>query len=306
MNILLYQNLREHIISQLLPMGGKQKGDEIIILCPFHNDSRPSLGIHVGDKVTPGSFHCFSCKAHGGWNKLAEKLSLKKMEILNVGKIKDSSSLLPEKTDPFQILSKFIENGKILVDDKPRNLVGLEDLPDSFSWRGLGKKFLESIGAKYYWQQEIDMDWLYFPLYMNQVYVGYTTAALKPHEPKYMTYTDTHSCCFLYDLVPNNETIVLVEGHYDSLRLYAEGIYAIAIFGTSNWSAVKTQLLAAKNPKKVIIAMDGDDAGYKATEEIFNDLKYGFNVDIFWFPPGYKLDPGNMPDSYVEALRTYL
>ena len=306
MNILLYQSLREHIISQLSSIG-KQRGDEIIILCPFHNDSRPSLGVHVGDKVTPGSFHCFSCKAHGGWNKLADKLNLKKIEIFNGGNNKaDPSSLLPEKTDPFQMLSKFVNESKILVEDKPKNLIGLEDLPDGFSWRGLGKSFLVSVGAKYYWQQEIDMDWLYFPLYMNGVYTGYTTAALKPHDPKYMTFANTHNCCFLYDLMPNGESIVLVEGHFDALRLYAEGIYTIAIFGTSNWSTTKTQLLAAKNPKKVIIAMDGDEAGYKATEEIFNDLKYGFNVDIFWFPLGYKLDPGNMPDSYVEALRTYL
>ncbi|MCR9070828.1 MAG: DNA primase [Alphaproteobacteria bacterium] len=57
----------------------ERKGREFLSLCPFHNDSKPSLSI-VDDK---GFYHCFACGAHGDVFKfLMENEGLKFMEAV--------------------------------------------------------------------------------------------------------------------------------------------------------------------------------------------------------------------------------
>lgn len=47
------------VISKRLRV--ERKGREFISLCPFHNDSKPSLTIND----EKGFYHCFACGAHG-------------------------------------------------------------------------------------------------------------------------------------------------------------------------------------------------------------------------------------------------
>ncbi len=57
----------------------ERKGREFLALCPFHNDSTPSLSI-VDDK---GFYHCFACGAHGDvFTFLMESEGLKFMEAV--------------------------------------------------------------------------------------------------------------------------------------------------------------------------------------------------------------------------------
>jgi 5S rRNA maturation endonuclease (ribonuclease M5) len=294
------QVLREHVIEHLSGIGGRIRGPEMLIICPFHDDTNPSLRVHIGNKLTPGSYYCFSCKAHGGWNQLAEKLKMPP-----IGNQARTQAKQVMEQNPFGLLSDSIKQQPALTDVKIRTLIGTEALPTDFKWRGLGKAFLEKYGAKFYWEREIDMDYLYFPLTMHGMYVGYTIAALRPHKPKYETFADTHKTWFCYDQVRSDEAVVIVEGHHDTLRMQSEGINTLGLFGTTNWSPAKKASLLAKNPKRVIILMDGDEAGYKAAVEIYNDLIQGVEVQIVYLPhvPNKTLDPGNMPTEWVEYIR---
>ncbi|WP_109483279.1 CHC2 zinc finger domain-containing protein [Paraburkholderia sp. C35] len=40
-------------------------GSQTRALCPFHQDSRPSLNLYRADGASPAHFHCFACGAHG-------------------------------------------------------------------------------------------------------------------------------------------------------------------------------------------------------------------------------------------------
>jgi hypothetical protein len=257
--------------------------------------------VHVGHKITPGGFHCFSCGAHGGWNRIAEKLGLQQINVEQ--RVKANYAV---EQNPFGVLDKAIKEKPPLVVPKVRQLVGTEPLPPGFQWRGLGKSFLEVYGARFYWDRNKDMDYLYFPLTVNGIYVGYTIAALKPCTPKYETFADTHRTWFLYDQVQADTTLILVEGHFDALRSQAEGLNVMGLFGTENWSPTKKQMVLAKRPTKVITLMDGDEAGYNAARKIYTDLVSGVNVEIIDLPhlPGNELDPGNMPPDWVEYVRS--
>lgn len=308
MDILRQSNLRALVTENLLSIGGKKRGEHIAIPCPFHSETKPSLYVHIGHRIIPGSFHCFGCGEKGNWNKLAKVLDLPLFEFRQ---IQESQNLLltedehnPNDYYPLDIVLKDLKAQIAANNVGYKTLKGTEELSDDFYWRGYGKKFYERLGGKFYWNY--DKSYLYFPLHMNKNYVGYTLCNLDGSDIKYQTMADTGKVFFLYDHIPYGETIILVEGHFDALRLYAEGFFPLALFGVQNWSDIKMNYLLAKAPPKIIIAMDGDKPGYDAAINIFKDLRIGCNVDIFYLPiydREHKLDPGNMPDEFLFQLR---
>ncbi len=43
----------------------ERRGIQTRALCPFHQDTRPSLNLYRADGASPAHFHCFACGAHG-------------------------------------------------------------------------------------------------------------------------------------------------------------------------------------------------------------------------------------------------
>jgi hypothetical protein len=304
MDILKQSQLRDLVVTSLTPIGGKRRGDSIVIYCPWHTEKKPSLNVHVGYNIIPGSFQCFGCKAKGHWNDLAKALKLPFFDFKTINQMPSTDT---EYSIMASQLLKELENK--LTEKEIRTLKGYEDLPDYFLWRGYMGKFYKHFGAKHYWNRKLESSYLYFPLYMNKEYRGYTLCNLDGKDEKYQIFAESYKVFFLYDYILTSDPIVLVEGHFDALRLWAEGISALAIFGIKNWSNVKKSYLLTKHPSKIIIAFDGDKPGYSAAIDIWKDIKISYhNVDIFYLPyqPENKLDPGNMPEHYVNELRKML
>ncbi len=300
------------IIQELGALNYHAHGDKrIIIHCPFHNDSNPSLNVPlVHAKYRPGQFKCFSCGAKGNWNHLADRLMLKKWDKFDQSKYYDNSRTEYKSDDAFTDLLFSIN--KLESKDQTRILDGLEPLPDDFSWRGVPRQFWVDHGFNYYWNRRNDEFYLHAPVTMNGEYLGYTLAAMTPHEknPKYQTFAPTEKAILMYDHIKPDSTIILVEGHFDAWRMRYLGFEVGAMIGTENWSKYKTDAILAKRPKRVIVLTDGDEPGYKAGEmlvETFNS-KY---IDTIWYkfpiyPKPNALDAGNMPLEYAEDLKRYI
>jgi len=307
---LLHQNekLRDHVIEQLTSVGGLVKGEEINILCPFHHDTKPSLNVHIGHKITPGKFNCFSCRENGTWNKLARALKLTPFATPNNPNNKKNGhrdlQVIDDEINPFKLMLEVMQTSDY-KEYVPPTLKGLEPLPDDFSWRGQPRSLYQKLGASYYWTALTQS--LYFPLTTNGEYQGYTLCTLATEAPKftkYLIHAEAKRNLFLYDNLTQDQPIVLVEGHFDAIRLMGEGFNAAAIFGVQNWSDYKRNLIIAKNPSKVVIAFDGDQAGYTASVEVFNTFRNVLEVDIFYLPlKDPKLDPGDMSEEYLTLLR---
>ena len=309
MDILRQSKLRALVIDSLIPIGGKKRGDHILLTCPWHSETKPSLYVNIGHELPPGIFHCFGCKAKGNWNTLAKAL---KLPIFDFGNDSSKTFFNPttyDQSDDEIPIAKILEEleAKIALTNIEYPKIKTSELPDDFEWRGYNKKFYEKLNGRFYWNRTFDRSYLYFPLYMNKHYMGYTLCNLDGNDIKYQTMTDSSKVFFLYDYIPYGVPIVLVEGHFDALRLYAEGFFPLGIFGVQNWSSIKMSHLISKAPPKVIIAFDGDKAGYDAAVKIFMDLRIGLNADIFYLPiyndPKLKLDPGNMPEEFLQELR---
>ena len=54
----------EDVVTRL-GIGTERRGGVTRALCPFHQDTRPSLNLYSADGNSPAHYHCFACGAHG-------------------------------------------------------------------------------------------------------------------------------------------------------------------------------------------------------------------------------------------------
>lgn len=306
MNPLQEQELRQLVISELMALGYKPKGQSIVIHCPYHNDKHPSCHVHIGNKFEPGFHKCFSCGGRGGWNDLARIFQMNNYDYKEGNKNNFKTEKKQESNDPFKMFENYLSAKPILVDDIPRMKEGLESLPSDFEWRGVPKATWDKLGASLYWSRNEDIEFLHLPITRNGEYMGYTLCALEKRQnnkPKYEIYANTSKNFLLFDQLRSNEPVILCEGHFDAIRLYHYGYNALCVFGVENWSTFKRTLLYSKVPTKVIILFDGDDAGYRAAQKIYPELAPGVDTDIMYLPLlNPPIDPGNMGNEYFELL----
>ncbi|MFG3450222.1 CHC2 zinc finger domain-containing protein [Stenotrophomonas sp. NPDC047960] len=53
----------------------ERRGHQVTAVCPFHQDTRPSLRIYAAAKGMPPHFHCFACGAHGNAIDLVKEVN---------------------------------------------------------------------------------------------------------------------------------------------------------------------------------------------------------------------------------------
>ncbi|MDO8073794.1 CHC2 zinc finger domain-containing protein [Janthinobacterium sp. SUN176] len=52
-------------VVRRLGIDTERRGSQTLVLCPFHQDTRPSLTLYRADGTSPAHFHCFACGTHG-------------------------------------------------------------------------------------------------------------------------------------------------------------------------------------------------------------------------------------------------
>jgi DNA primase len=146
---------------------------------------------------------------------------------------------------------------------------------------------------------------LLFPIHdLRGRVVGFGGRLLGAGEPKYLNSPETplfHKGRLLYNLhqakntIRQEQTVVLVEGYFDVLRLLLAGIdHVVAPMGTG-LTADQGALLRRFAPAAVLL-YDSDEAGLKATFRAADELlRHGVRVRVATMPPG------DDPDTLVRT-----
>lgn len=96
------------------------------------------------------------------------------------------------------------------------------------------------------------------------------------------------------------EYIILVEGPRDMMKLWQLGFKnCVSIYGT-NLTLCHNRMLTEKYPQKIIIALDGDDAGISASEKIAQRLVAFFQTYIAISPRGH--DPKTLVKKEITRI----
>jgi len=276
------------------------KGRFFEMLCPFHADS--NIG-SFGVSRSGGFYKCFSCGAKGPWNRLAAHIG---MEKLAVGGGSSFASTQDMKDDMTRALSKAGVSGK-RKENKLRPIV--EPWPRDRNWREVDGRILSRIGCVRVVDLKRNVLRIGLPVRNIEGYLlGYTCRSLEPEdaEPKYAPLAadrvtwrkkelPTGDALFLVDraLEEDWQYVVIVEGPYDALHLYAQGIPAVSILGTNNWTPQKASMLAALSLRAVLVMMDSDRSGQEAQRIVVDDMSHVTRCKGLRLPkPG--MDPGKL------------
>lgn len=308
-----------HVVAQLSTYAGEKKvlKDSTLVCCPYHADKTPSFRIyHSPASRNPGYGKCYGCGAARPWDEHAPKLGL-----------------LPwAYSKPSEVYASTL-SVESAVSSPDTDDLDLSDLPKDKLWRGIKTNFLISVGARKC--RQYGESFVYLPVLVMGQERGHVKARLRKVEgkPSYINSKGGWSASyglFLYDHVANGKpkAVVLVEGPRDGLRLNYLGIPAISILGTQSWSERKSRMIELLGVSRVVLCMDGDDAGLQATAMIKEKLSPLVKVSIFpltgkdspyWRfrhedhptkaakAAGVSLwDPGNMPMSKIKELKTLM
>lgn len=299
----------------------RQQGSRTFVLCPFHADKNPSAIITTDPSSKYfGVFKCFGCGEKGGWNKLAKEMGLRTID---------------EEDSGYGFASKYSTPHNIVGDEKmtpenplqstPATLLKLsKPRPVTSDWRGIQFRLLRKVGAISVFDRTLKERALYLPVLVKGEEVGGIRALMKgtdnPRIAKYKnapgSWSRTHAL-YPYDYIESRlpkfqkkhgfSVVILVEGARDALSLISKGLPALGILGTTSWSEQKRELLLDLDPDFVLICMDGDKAGQKAEDLIYEDLSdwlpcQKMNLTRFNRVCGYDVDPSNAPDLVINKI----
>lgn len=313
-------NANAVVLEELQKVTGptKTSSTNVYIICPFHNDTDPSCSVYVvhGGRFPVGTFNCLGCGESGSWNKLAEQLGLRRLS---------RDDLTDTRTPVLSDRAKQMQRARVGLVDRPGT-----EMPPGVpypwdEWRDISGNTVRAAGGRLC--KETVSGYRVTNLYLPVIAAGRVPelafvirARLEKHDD-YPSYVNSENAqtqtkgLFPYPLARKMLAtgrygmLALVEGPRDALRLIDNGIPALAILGTSQWSEDKRLDVAAlchEHRAGLLLLMDGDDAGIKARREIVASYRGDASSPrvrtIKLEDYGEDLDPGNIPERMLRKI----
>ena len=318
------------LISEYVPL--VQKGKNYFGVCPFHNDTNPSMSVSREKQI----YKCFSCGASGNVFTFIsdyENISFKEALYFLADKIgyklkdskpKESTNINSKYYEIYDLSTKFFQNnintsnGKLAKEYlKNRNIseeviknfsIGLSlnksnALIEILTKKGYSIKDLVNLGLAVD-NHDVFIDRIMFPLHdINGRIVGFSGRIYKDSSMnKYVNTKETEifkkgQCLYNYHIakesVRQKGYLIIMEGFMDVIRASTIGLTnVIALMGT----ALTTNHLSLikKLSLNIILCFDGDAAGEKATMTVGNQLeKIGISPKVI------ALSNNDDPDTYI-------
>lgn len=154
--------------------------------------------------------------------------------------------------------------------------------------------------SRYEWHLSNRLIFPFFDIYENPIgFVGRTLIEETPkywnskESPIFQTRRVLYGLSQTYKEIEKSGYVFLVEGQFDVLQLYQEGITNVVGLSGSTFTPDQARLLC-RYIGKVFTVFDPDDAGKRVTTETFKILQE-MNIEI----ENIELPEGEDPDSFV-------
>lgn len=318
------------IISSYLPL--TQKGKNFFGVCPFHDDTNPSMSVSREKQI----YRCFSCGASGNvFNFIMDYEHVSFKEALSILANKTGIEIkglrLTKKESKYDKLYEIYElahkyyqnnmnssyakkakdylNNRYITEDMIRKYkIGLsldknDDLSKLLLAKGYDLNTLNDIGLSSY-EKDVYINRIMFPLYdLNGRVVGFSGRRYDGiKENKYVNTKGTEifqkgDTLYNYHLarefVRSKNQVIVMEGFMAVIRSREAGIKnCVALMGTA-MTKEQAQLIKRLS-NHVVLSFDGDEPGRKACLDNGNELeKLGCTVSVV------QLDNGLDPDDYI-------
>jgi len=331
--------MREHIIalvSQYLPGPFKASGSNIVCKCPFHKGGQEHSA-SFGINLEKGVFNCFSCHESGDLRRLLKLMGASRQTI-----DAELAAIQPELDHARELHGKVKENFFRERDPfkaeypLPEALLGVYDwMPTQLVSKGFDPLLLQDMDIGF----DRAGSRIMYPIRdMYGTLVGYSGGATLPEQvPKYKVYQggskkgslwspsdygawfdeqhpgyrfENHNFLWNFNRVfpraismsEGADTVFIVEGFKACLWMIQAGfLNTIALMGSA--ISEKQQRMLHRLGGDIVLCLDNDDAGRKATERIGSLLwgpMYG-RVFVMPYPEEHKFER-TQPDDYAAPV----
>lgn len=286
-----FQELREHVsMEDILRHYGlmekfRRSEDEVIGLCPFHEETTASF--HVS--ITKNVFHCFGCQSKGN---ILDFVALKEGV-----EVRQAAFMIQ---DWFQVSSGGgTGSGAHLLEihagsSRTPNEAGEGNLPLTFrlnnldpthpylAERGLEPETIEYFGLGYC-SRGIMRSRIVIPIHSEKgelvAYSGRYPGEPPEGQPKYLLPSRFRKSHVVFNLnrageIAKETGLVVVEGFFDAFRVWQAGFHqVVAIMGSALSARQRDLLVAAVGPHgKIALLLDQDDAGRTCLSQCLDEL----------------------------------
>lgn len=289
----------------------RQKDDELIGLCPFHQETKGSF--HAS--VTKQAWNCFGCKRKGNildFVAFKEEVEIRQAALLIQDWFLASPKeplKAPEKSEKPQTdvsVPLEQENQTPLTFE----LKNLDPKHPYLKERGLEKETIQHFGLGFC-SRGLMKGRIAVPIESEQGTLAY--AGRYPGEPpegeeKYMLPPGFAKSNVLFNLhrakeVASESGLILVEGFFDAFRIWQAGFPQVVALMGSWLSEKQKELLVSSlgSQGKITLLFDADDAGRECETQCLQELSDRLFVKAVKLP--YDGDqPDKLSDNVIRAL----
>ena len=268
-------------------------GNDFIIYCPYHNNSRTPAGEVAKDS---GLFFCFGCQT---------TKSLEEFVMFTTGRTYfETARYIKSKETEHNIENivnkamyappEFIQYDELLI--KRLNNQALES-PRAMRYFE-GRRITKDSVIKFNLGYSEKQDSVTIPMQSpDGMTIGFVARTIEGKEFKNTPGLPKSKILFNLHRVKSSSVVYVVESSFDAIRLDQVGFPAVATLG-ANVSASQIRLLE-KYFNNVILVADNDEAGNIMKDKLIEKL--GSLISVIKIDKKYK-DIGDMDDETIRSL----
>jgi DNA primase len=264
-------------------------------LCPIHRgEGRDAFHANLSRNV----FHCFSCGAGGtvlDFVAAMEDCSLREA----ARKLADGPSV-PRPAPAAGPPNGTVTRKSIALSPLRFTLRGIDRAHPYLAGRGITTATAEEFGIGFYRGPGILSGRLVIPIHNAAgELVAYCGRSLNGSEPRYRFPSGFAKSAVLFNLhrAAGQDRVVVVEGFFDCFKLHQAGMAAVALMGAALSEAQRTLLQPFQH---VILMLDGDEAGRRATTTIAARLRPYASVSAIRLP--HSVQPDELPAPEIKDI----
>jgi DNA primase len=268
-------------------------GNDFIVYCPYHNNSRTPAGEVAKDS---GLFFCFGCQTTKNLEEFIMFTTGRSyFETVRYIKSKETETNIESIVNKAMYAPPdFVQYDEVLI--KRLNNQALES-PRAMRYYA-GRSITEESVKKFSLGYSEKQDMVTIPVHSpDALTIGFVGRSVEGKEFKNTPGLPKSKVLFNLHRVKTSSIIYVVESSFDAIRLDQVGFPAVATLG-ANVSASQIKLLE-KYFNNVVLVADNDDAGAIMKDKLIEKL--GSLVSVVTIDKKYK-DIGDMDDDAIRNI----
>jgi DNA primase len=267
--------------------------------CPIHQgQGQEAFHANFGQNV----FHCFACGAGGNVLDLVaamEGCSIREAALrLAVSPV--SGGATPSPPAQRQLVTK-----KRTINSPLNFSLTLDRRHAYLARRGIDAATADRFGVGYYGGGGLLSGRIAIPIHdEHNRLVAYCGRAIDGATPRYRFPTGFQKSHVLFNyhraLEVNSKRLIVVEGFFDCMRIHQAGFAGVVALMGARLSRMQRALLTDRF-SSVVLLLDGDPTGRRATAQIASDLTSALTVIDVLLPAGVQPDQ-MQPDQIRQVL----